>query len=175
MESIIGCAVSVQFDSFHGGSDSRYSPKTDRYVYFDDLKIREGLCIDPGLDLFTQEASQQPILQLSDSFTGSYTREFGQSVVQSVAASGPQDPAARQNSACVPAFGKDHQMSWAQRSAATATDGSELPCGSVSVPMFGLQESDASSAIGRLTTSQWHAVLQLVLVAACTSLMLLVL
>jgi hypothetical protein len=68
-------ALCLQFDNFHGGSDSRYSPTSDHYMYFDDLKIRAGLCLDPGLDSFTLAASQYPITQLGDSFTGFYKRD----------------------------------------------------------------------------------------------------
>lgn len=35
----------MQFDAFHGGSDARFSPTEDRYIYFDDIKITEGTCV----------------------------------------------------------------------------------------------------------------------------------
>lgn len=35
----------MQFDNFHGGSDERYMPMEDQYVFFDDIKVTEGLCV----------------------------------------------------------------------------------------------------------------------------------
>lgn len=116
----------MQFESFHGGSDFRWSPTTDRYIYFDDLKIREGLCVDPGLDLFAQEASQTPITQLGDSFTGSYSRSFGENNFAEV---GSSELSAKVSAACT-VTGKAQKRQLTTPDNATTTIAGEYgPCG----------------------------------------------
>ena len=160
----------MQFDSFHGGSDARYSPSTDRYVYFDDLRVREGLCIDPGLDLFAHEASQNPITQLSDPFTGSYSRSFDKDILSGV---GLGDQAAKTTSACMLQAGADHEFQSAEGSTETGEHG---PCGDVNsivtavpVPTETAEEEaepvEGSGAQALASCIHWHGLLSTAFVA----------
>ena len=50
----------LQFDNFHGGSDERFMPTKDQYVFFDDIKVTEGLCLTPSATNSTGEGVGVP-------------------------------------------------------------------------------------------------------------------